>query len=245
LISHDFAEGFPLLTTKKVPLRVVAVELEGFLQGVTSKAWFQERGCHIWDEWCNPRRVPYGTDDATQQRMLAEDDLGFIYGYQWRNFNSGDYDQVLAIEERLRTDPLDRRMVCSAWNPLHLGDMALPPCHILWHVSVIGDRLNLCWFQRSCDLMLGVPFNLASYALLLCVLAKTTGYAPGVVTGFLSDVHIYENHVEGAREQLARAPFPLPTLEVHPVPSVTAWTHRDFTLHNYQHHPTIKFPIAV
>ena len=132
-------------------------------------------------------KSPLRHDEDTIKRMAAEPDLGPIYGVQWRDFNeAGQFDQVKSIIETLKTDKYNRRMVCSAWNPLQLGEMALPPCHILWHVTVLEDRLNLCWFQRSCDLMLGIPFNIASYALLLELLAKESGFKPGILTGFLS-----------------------------------------------------------
>jgi len=246
MLSHDMSLGYPLLTTKKMPFKVMAVELEGFLKGIKDKRWFQERNCHIWDDWCSPKKVPYGIDEDTIKRMAAEPDLGPIYGVQWRDFNEeGQFDQVKSIIETLKTDKYNRRMVCSAWNPLQLGEMALPPCHILWHVTVLEDRLNLCWFQRSCDLMLGIPFNIASYALLLELLAKESGFKPGILTGFLSDVHIYENHLDGAKLQIQREPLPFSKLHFKKFTNLFEWTYEDCEVKDYKSHDRIKFDIAV
>lgn len=157
MFEHDMSKGFPLLTTKFVSLKNVAVELEGFIKGITSKKWFQERKCHIWDDWCNPQVVPYGNDEATKAKMKAEDDLGVIYGSQWRDFqdpSSVDYvlgsgvDQLLTIVNKLKTNPTDRRMICMAWNPLALDSQALPPCHYSWQVLSDGKTLDLLWSQR-------------------------------------------------------------------------------------------------
>jgi len=245
MLQHDMAEGFPLLTTKKVPFKIMAVELEGFLKGIRDKSWYQNRNCHIWDEWCSPKKVPYSTDPETKQKMLAEKDLGPIYGVQWRDFNGAGFDQVQTILDTIRKDPYDRRMVCSAWNPQQIPEMALPPCHVLWHVTMLDERLNLCWFQRSCDTMLGIPFNIASYALLLTLICKETGYKPGILSGFLSDVHIYQNHVDGAKLQLTRTPRALPQIEFSKFESIFKWEASDCKILNYNPHDTIKFEIAV
>lgn len=194
MLTHNMKDGFPLITIKKTPFKVMAVELEGFIKGITSKKWYQDRKCNIWDEWCNPQKVKYSTDPIIQEKMKKEDDLGLIYGSQWRDFHTPNAyyrsgynqygassegyvkgrstDQLKTIINQLKNDPTNRRMVCSAWNPLSLDYMALPPCHVLWQVSFINNKLNLTWYQRSCDVPLGIPFNIASYALLLHLLAK-------------------------------------------------------------------------
>jgi thymidylate synthase len=280
--SHEMSEGFPLLTTKRVPLRVLAVELEGFIQGQTSKKWYQDRNCNIWNEWCNAQALreyldqsehPLGgsaSQDEVKAIQARIDDLGPIYGRQWRRYgehygNIPRYDlsnvvdiidtyklngvlqgtdQLKNIVDMLKKNPNDRRMVCSAWNPNQMDQMALPPCHYAWNVVVIDDTINLFWAQRSCDLMLGVPFNIASYALLLCLLAKESGLKPGNLSGMLCDCHIYENHLDGAYEQVCRTPTELPTIEVLSK-GIFDWTHQDLKLQNYTHQPTIKFEVAI
>jgi len=262
MFEHDMALGFPLLTTKSVPFRLVASELEFFIQGITDKEWLRARDNHIWDEWCSPHLAPYGHDEATRARMKAERDLGPIYGWQWRNFGA-EYvaydqpprgrgvDQLRNLVDRLKSDPSDRRMIVSAWNPVDLPSMALPPCHYSFQVTVVGDRLNLLWNQRSVDVALGLPFNIASYALLLHLLARGAGLAEGRLVGFLADTHIYANHVEGLREQLARTPFPLPRVETSgmvktsELPDLFSWSYEQSRVVDYQHHPKIAFPIAV
>lgn len=257
MIRHDMAEGFPMLTIKKVPFKTMAVELEGFINGITSKKWYQERGCKIWNEWCNPQKVAYSTDPEIQKLMAAEDDLGLIYGAQWRDFHDPmskgcldgywfQVDQFQKILNTLKDNPQDRRMICSAWNPLAFDKMALPPCHVLWQVSVINGKLNLTWFQRSCDLALGIPFNIASYGLLLHLLAKESGYEEGILTGFLNNVHYYENQLDGVREILYReTDFDLPRIETESFTSIFDWTHKDSKLINYQSLSTVKMPVAV
>jgi thymidylate synthase len=243
-LSFDLAEGFPLLTTKKVPFKVVKVELEGFLKGIKSKAWFQERGCRIWDEWCNPEKVPYGNDETTKQKMLQEDDLGEIYGVQWRDFNNEGYDQLKYITDTLKTNPYDRRMVCSAWNPIALKKQALPPCHYNWVVSV-DDRLHLSFSMRSVDVGLGLPFNIASYSLLAHLLSLESNIPVGTVTAFLNNVHIYKNHVDILEEQLARKPYTSPTIITENFTSIYDWSHNDTKLINYKSHEKLSMPIAV
>jgi len=265
IFRHDMSDGFPLLTTKSIPLRLVATELEGFIQGVTSKKWFQDRGCHIWDEWANPHKVEYlegfnkihgptlGFKLDRKKIQRDEDDLGPIYGQQWRAFNQcynedcGGWieddnkaaDQLKFIVNTLKTNPDDRRMVCSAWNPLQLSQMALPPCHLLWNVQHINGTLNLVWFQRSCDLGLGVPWNISSYALLLLLLCKEANMIPGELVGVLSDCHIYENQLENIKIQIKREPFPLPTVEITSN-DIFKWTHKDIKLLNYTSHAQLK-----
>lgn len=258
MFEHDMAGGYPLLTTKKVPFRLVATELEFFIKGLTDKKWLIDRDNHIWDEWANPKKAPYGQNEKSKKKMMAERDLGPIYGFQWRHFNApydnynSDYtnkgvDQLKKVVEKLKTDPDDRRMIVSAWNPLQMDQMALPPCHFLFQVTVIDNKLNLFWSQRSVDTMLGLPFNIASYALLLHLIAKEAGYQEGKLIGFLSDVHIYENHVKGAKEQLLRDPnkYPLPKIETKNFTSIFDWKTEDTKLINYQSYPAIKFDIAV
>lgn len=261
MIVHNMSGGFPLLTIKKMPFKTIAVELEGFIKGITSKKWFQERGCKIWDEWCNPLKVPYSTHPIDQKRMKEEDDLGLIYGSQWRNFcfpdESGVYtdshgdspngiDQLQNIVKTLKENPQDRRMICSAWNPLALDQMALPPCHVMWQVSVINNKLNLCWFQRSVDAPLGLPFNIASYGLLLHLLAQACGFEEGVLTGFLSNVHFYENQMDGVDEILERySMYNLPKVETEKLNSVFDWSHYQTRLMNYNSFDKISMPVAV
>jgi thymidylate synthase len=287
LFSHDMENGFPLLTTKKMPLRTVLVELEGFIKGITSKRWYQERGCKIWNEWSNPTKVEEEIRDRAEYEGDADllednelklrvqrelDDLGPIYGYQWRRFGQHygslptiDYcggtngedvmyldssinglnegtDQLKQIVDRLHNNPYDRRMVCSAWNPNQIDQMALPPCHYAWNVTVIGDTISLFWAQRSCDLMLGVPFNITSYASLLLLLAKESGFKPGNLSGMLVDCHIYSNHIDTAKQQLERQPRELPILEILGNPfNIFEWTHKDVTLTNYNPHDKLSF----
>ncbi len=256
--EHDMALGFPLLTTKKVPWRLVASELEFFIKGLTDKKWLQDRNNHIWDEWANPLKAPYGHDQAAKERMLNERDLGAVYGYQWRHFNypyesydtdytAKGYDQLKKVVDALKSNPNDRRMIVSAWNPLTLDNMALPPCHYGFQVTVIRSRLNLLWNQRSVDIMLGLPFNIASYALLLHLLAKESGYQEGKLIGFLADIHLFLNHVDGAKEQLTRDPnkYKLPQIKTENFKSIFDWQYTDSQIIGYESYPTIKFEIAI
>ena len=254
--EHDMSRGFPLLTTKKVPFRLIASELEFFIKGITDKKWLQDRNNHIWDEWCSPEKIPYRNDPETQKKMMAENDLGPIYGWQWRHFGAvypstktpdgrEGIDQLKKLVEKLKTNPNDRRMIVSAWNPLDLERMGLPPCHYAFQVTVIGDTINLMWNQRSVDVALGLPFNIASYALLLHLLARETGFRCGKVIGFLGDTHIYENHVEGMKIQLEREPYDLPEIETTGSSSFFDWEYTDSSVTGYKSHPPIKFEIAV
>ncbi|OVE74618.1 thymidylate synthase, partial [archaeon D22] len=256
MFEHDMEEGFPLLTTKKVPFRLVASELEFFIKGITDKQWLIERNNHIWDEWCSPDKVAYGHDEETKQKMMDERELGPIYGFQWRNFGA-DYesfdkpprtegiDQLKKLVDTLKKDPSDRRMLVMAWNPLAQHRMALPPCHYGFQVTVTGDKLNLMWNQRSVDTALGLPFNIASYALLLHLLAKETGYKEGRLVGFLGDTHIYNNHIEGLKEQLSRVPKKLCKIKTENFTSIFDWEYTDTVVEDYESHPRIKFEIAV
>lgn len=258
MFEHDMNNGFPMLTTKKVPFKVVATELEFFIKGITDKQWLKDLNCHIWDEWCSPTKVPYAHDEATKQKMAAERDLGPIYGFQWRHFGADyvsydtDYtgqgvDQLKKVVDSLKSNPSDRRMIVMAWNPTKLGEMALPPCHYGFQVTVINGRLNLMWSQRSVDTMLGLPFNITSYALMLHLLAKETGLKEGKLIGFLGDVHIYSNHVDGAREQLTRDPdkYKLPQIITENFTSIFDWKAEDSKIVGYESYPKIEFQIAV
>ena len=258
MFEHDMENGFPALTTKKILFALVASELEFFIKGLTDKQWLSDRNNHIWDEWANPKKAAYGHDKQSKEKMMAERDLGPIYGFQWRHFNA-DYDnydsnytgkgvdQIKNLVDKLKTDPNDRRMIVTAWNPMHLDKMALPPCHFQFQVTVIERKLNLFWSQRSVDTMLGLPFNIASYALLLHLLAKEAGLEEGKLVGFLADVHIYENHLEGAKEQLGRNPntYSFPRVETKNFKNIFEWQYNDTELINYQSYPRIKFEIAV
>lgn len=258
IFEHDMSKGFPLLTTKKTPFKLVATELEFFINGITDKKWLQDHNNHIWDEWAKPQLAPYGHDEESKKKMLEERDLGPIYGFQWRHFNApyknyeSDYtgqgiDQIKKLIETLKTNPRDRRMIVSAWNPQQFSEMALPPCHYSFQVTVIDNKLNLLWNQRSVDTMLGLPFNIASYALLLHLLAKESGLEVGKLVGFLADVHIYENHIEGAKEQLTRDPekFPLAQIETENWQSIFDWHAENTKLLNYQSYDKIPFEIAI
>lgn len=274
-ILIDMEEGFPLLTTKFVPLKIVAVELEGFIKGITDKNWYKERKCNIWNEWANPEKVEYllqqriNNDytsdfgdplvlDKLKKEIAKECNvLGPIYGYQWRrfceNYDNNEklngvkegFDQLQDIVNKLHKNPYDRRMYCSAWNPNQMHLMALPPCHLGWGVTVYNDKLHLNWTQRSCDAFLGIPFNIASYALLLTLLAKEANLEPGTLMGNLIDFHVYDNHVEQVNEQLLRQPYCLPNLEITNFTSIFDWQGSDFKLTDYKYHPAIKGEVTV
>lgn len=258
MFEHDMVRGFPMLTTKKVPFKIVATELEFFIKGITDKQWLKDRGCHIWDEWCSPIKIKYAHDEATKKKMMDERDLGPIYGWQWRHFGADyvrfdtDYsnqgvDQLKKLVDTIKNNPSDRRMLVCAWNPEKLHEMALPPCHYNFQITVINGQLNLLWNQRSVDVMLGLPFNITSYAILLHLLAKETGLKEGKLVGFLADTHIYLNHIEGAKGQLARDPnlYPLPQIVTENFTSIFDWKAEDSKVINYQCFPAIKFEIAV
>lgn len=256
MFEHDMALGFPILTTKKMGIKTVCRELEFFIKGITDKKWLEDRKCYIWSDWANPEMVPYGHDEETKAKMKAERDLGAVYGWQWRNFGAtycgfeanyeGEgYDQFDAMIQKLKTDPSDRRMIVSAWNPLDLKRQALPPCHLLFQVTVINGKLNLLWFQRSVDTALGLPFNIASYAMLLKLIAKESDLQEGMLCGFLGDVHIYENHIEKLTQQIARTPYQLPTVDPGEFSSIYDWSAETVTIHNYQCHEPVEYEIAV
>jgi thymidylate synthase len=231
-MRFDLAAGFPLLTTKKLHLRSIVYELLWFLAGDTNVAYLKEHKVSIWDEWA---------DEAG--------DLGPIYGRQWRSWpaaGGGSIDQIAAVVEGLQRDPDSRRHVVSAWNVGELAAMRLPPCHVLFQFYVARGRLSCQLYQRSADVFLGVPFNIASYALLTLMTAQVTGLEPGDFVHTLGDTHLYANHLDQARLQLTREPRPLPRMRLNPrVRSLFDFTYEDFTLEGYDPHPHIKAPIAV
>ncbi|PPK92686.1 thymidylate synthase [Kineococcus xinjiangensis] len=230
-MRFDLAGSFPLVTTKRVHFRSLALELLWFLRGDSNVAWLQERGVTIWDEWAD-----------------ADGDLGPVYGVQWRSWptpGGGTVDQLSQVLDILRRDPDSRRMVVSAWNVADLDRMALAPCHALFQFHVAGGRLSCQLYQRSADLFLGVPFNIASYALLTRMVAQQVGLEPGEFVWTGGDCHIYDNHVEQVREQLSREVLPFPRLELRRAPSLFDYSYEDFEVLDYRHHPAIKAPVAV
>lgn len=254
--EHDMEDGFPLLTTKQVPFRLIASELEFFIKWITDKNWLIEINNHIWDERCSPEKVAYWHDLETKEKMLKERELWPIYGFQRRNFGA-EYvgwdqepltqwvDQLKKVVETLKTNPNDRRMIVMARNPQYLHKMALPPCHYGFQVLVSDGKLHLLRNQRSVDSMLWLPFNIASYALLLHLLAKEAGLKEWKLVGFLADTHIYSNHVDGAKEQLSRIPNTLPTIKTENFTSIFDWQYTDTVVENYNPQARIKFDVAV
>ena len=251
MIRHDMSDGYPLLTLRTVPFKSAAIELEGFIKGITSKQWYKERGCNYWNQWCNPKVVPYGTDDDTKKKMEECDDLGEIYGKQWRDFQdpqnlygSTVKDQLKDVVDTLKSNPNSRRMLCSAWNPLALNHMALPPCHFAWQVNVTDGKLNLFYYMRSVDFVLGNDLN--TYGLLLHLLAKESNLKEGMLVGFFADAHIYLNHINGIKELLSRnATSDLPTIETDNFKSIYDWQYSDTILCDYNPLPSVKFNVAV
>jgi len=231
-MRFDLAQGFPLLTTKKLHTRSIVYELLWLLRGDTNVRWLQERGVTIWDEWAD-----------------RDGDLGPIYGQQWRAWQGADgriVDQIADVVERIRTDPDSRRLVVSAWNVGDLARMALPPCHTLFQFWVGGGRLSCQLYQRSGDVFLGVPFNIASYALLTSMIAQVCELAPGELVHTLGDAHLYSNHLEQAQRQLGREPRPLPRLVLEPgVSSIFDFEYEHVRFESYDPHPAIAAPVAV
>ncbi|QKT02973.1 thymidylate synthase [Ectothiorhodospiraceae bacterium 2226] len=231
-MRFDLDEGFPVVTTKKLHLRSIIHELLWFLRGDTNIAYLNEHGVSIWDEWAD-----------------EQGELGPVYGAQWRSWptpDGGHIDQIAQVVEDIRRTPDSRRLIVSAWNPADVPRMALPPCHAFFQFYVAEGKLSCQLYQRSADIFLGVPFNIASYALLTMMIAQVTDLKPGEFIHTLGDAHLYLNHLEQADEQLARAPFPLPRMVLNPaVTSIFAFRYEDFTLEGYQCHPAIKAPVAV
>ena len=241
-MRFDLSQGFPMVTTKKLHLKSIIYELLWFLKGDTNIAYLQENGVRIWNEWA---------DD--------QGNLGPVYGHQWRNWNSEEIDQISEVIETLKNNPDSRRMLVSAWNPSVLpdtkqsfadnvaqGKAALPPCHAFFQFYVADGKLSCQLYQRSADIFLGVPFNIASYALLTMMMAQVCGYAPGDFVHTFGDAHIYSNHMEQLELQLAREPRPLPKMHLNPeIKNIFDFTFEDFTLTDYDPHPHIKGAVAV
>lgn len=229
-LRYDLSQGFPAITTKSLYWHGVVGELLWFLAGSTNNRWLQENNIQIWNEWAD-----------------ADGNLGPVYGHQWRAWPTADgaVDQVANLIETLKNDPDSRRMVVSAWNVSDLPAMALAPCHMFFQCWVGAGRLSLQIYQRSCDMFLGVPFNIASYALLTHMLAQQTGLEVGELVWTGGDCHIYNNHTDQVREQLSREPYPFPNLELEAAPSIDEYTFDMIRLVDYQHHPRIAAPVAV
>lgn len=231
-MRFDLGEGFPLLTTKKIHLKSVIHELLWFLNGDTNVKYLQDNGVRIWNEWAGP-----------------DGDLGHIYGYQWRSwpdYDGGHIDQIKNVIEDIKSDPGSRRLIVSAWNVADLGRMNLPPCHILFQFYVNDGKLSMQFYQRSADIFLGVPFNIASYALLLMMVAQVTRLQPYELVHTLGDAHIYKNHIEQVHLQLQREPKPLPQMHLNPeVDDIFGFTYDDFTLTGYEPYPHIKGDVSV
>lgn len=231
-MRFDLSKGFPLLTTKKLHLRSIIYELLWFLQGDTNIKYLKDNGVSIWDEWADPKG-----------------DLGPIYGHQWRSWgtpNGGKVDQISQLIEQIKTNPDSRRLMVCAWNVGEIDKMALPPCHVLFQFYVNNGEISLQLYQRSADVFLGVPFNIASYTLLLMMVAQVCGLKPKEFVHTLGDAHIYSNHVEQAKLQLTREPRPLPVMNINPeVKDIFGFHYEDFRLENYDPHPHIKADVSV
>ena len=229
-MRFDLSKGFPLVTTKKTFLRGIIHELIWLLSGNTNIRYLHDNNVTIWDEWAD-----------------KNGDLGPVYGHQWRNFNSQGIDQIKDVIERIKKNPQDRRLIVSAWNPAQINEMALPPCHCFFQFDVTPDgKLNCMLYQRSCDMFLGVPFNIASSSLLTMMIAQVCGLQPGEFVHTLGNAHIYSNHFDQVRLQLSRDSYPLPKMKINPeVTNIDDFKYEDFELVDYQCHPTIKGDVAV
>ena len=231
-MRFDLEEGFPVVTTKKLHLKSIIIELLWFLQGSTNNNWLKERGVSIWDEWAK-----------------EDGELGPIYGYQWRSWpapNGGHVDQISQLMDQIKNNPDSRRLIVSAWNVAEIPRMALPPCHAFFQFYVADGKLSCQLYQRSADIFLGVPFNIASYALLTHMIAQQTGLTPGDFIWTGGDCHLYSNHMEQVKLQLSRQPLPLPKLNIRRKPaSIFDYEYEDFELIGYQHHDAIKAPVAI
>lgn len=228
-MRFDLNEGFPLMTTKKMHLKSIIYELLWFLKGDTNVKYLQENGVRIWNEWAD-----------------ENGDLGPVYGSQWRNWNGEGIDQIAEVIEKLKKTPNDRRLIVSAWNVGKIAQMHLPPCHMMFQFYVANNKLSCMLYQRSCDMFLGVPFNIASYALLTMMIAQVCGYELGEFIHTLGDTHIYHNHFEQVREQLSRKPLKLPKMKINPlVKDINDFKYEDFELVDYKCHEAIKGLVAV
>ena len=228
-MRFDLSKGFPLVTTKKVHLKSIIFELLWFLKGDTNVKYLQDNGVRIWNEWAD-----------------ENGELGPVYGSQWRNWNGEGIDQIAQVIETLKKNPNDRRMIVSAWNVGKIAQMHLPPCHMMFQFYVANNKLSCMLYQRSGDMFLGVPFNIASYALLTMMVAQVCGYEPGEFVHTLGDTHIYHNHFEQVKEQLSHTPYPLPTMKINPnVKDINDFKYEDFELVGYQSYDTIRAQVAV
>ena len=274
--KYDLWDGFPLVTTKKTFMRIIIVELIWLVRWETNIKYLVDRNCHIWDEWpfqnyldsngLGEKFPKYGDEWMEEKtkfidkikELPADDefvvkwwDLGLVYGHQWRNFNSQWVDQITNAIAEIKNNPTNRRIIVSAWNPAQIDKMLLPPCHAFFqfNVDTTNNKLNLQLYQRSADMFLGVPFNIASYSTLLMMIAQITGLEPGVFTHTLWDAHIYNNHIDQVNEQLSREPLPLPEFRVKKdlktLEDIENLEWEDFELLNYQSHGVIKAPVAV
>lgn len=229
-MRFNLADSYPLITTKRVWFKGVAIELLWFLQGSSNVRWLQEHNVHIWDEWAD-----------------ENGNLGPVYGVQWRHWptENGTIDQIGKVVEEIKTTPDSRRLIVTAWNPAEIEHMALPPCHTMFQFYVCDGKLSCQLYQRSADMFLGVPFNIASYSLLTLMVAQQCNLEPGEFVWTGGDCHIYDNHVNQVLEQLSRAPYPYPKLVLDKAPSLFDYSYEDFHLLDYRHHETIKAPVAV
>jgi thymidylate synthase len=259
-MRFDLGEGFPLLTTKKVFLKGIIHELLWFLAGDTNIKYLVDNGVGIWNEWPHARYIKQTGEGIPLEEFVARvrEDAAFAeqwggigpgYGYQWRSWptpDGGHVDQIRQVVEQIKSNPDSRRMIVSAWNVAEVENMALPPCHTLFQFYVAEGRLSCQLYQRSADIFLGVPFNIASYALLTMMMAQVCDLEPGDFVHTLGDAHLYANHLEQTRLQLSRQPYPLPTMRINPeVKDIFGFTFDDFELAGYEHHPPIKAPVAV
>lgn len=228
-MRFDLSEGFPLVTTKKVHLKSIIHELLWFIKGDTNIKYLQDNGVRIWNEWAD-----------------ENGDLGPVYGAQWRNWNNDGIDQLSDVIERIKTNPNDRRMIISSWNPSQISKMKLPPCHMMFQFYVANGKLSCMLYQRSCDMFLGVPFNIASYALLTMMIAQVCNLKPGEFIHTLGDAHIYHNHFDQVREQLTHTPLALPQMKINPlIKDINDFKYEDFELVGYESYGTIKAQVAV
>lgn len=260
-MRFDLSKGFPLVTTKKTFMKAITHELLWFLAGDTNIRYLVENGVHIWDEWpfkeyrlaAERGEVPAMTQEEFIAKIGADKDfadqwgsIGPGYGFQWRNFNGEGIDQIKNLVNGIKKNPESRRHMVITYNPVQAEKMLLPPCHSMFQFYVANGKVSCQMYQRSADMFLGVPFNIASYALLVMMVAQVTGLKPGEFVHTIGDAHIYHNHFDQVKLQLSREPFPLPTMKINPkVSDIFSFKYEDFVLENYQHHEAIKAPIAV
>ena len=254
-LTVDLEEGFPILTFRQIPFKGVKAEISCFLEGITDKKIYQERGCQYWNDWCNPQKVPY----SDKEGMKQENDLGNIYGFNWLHFDAEykgcDYDyknegfnQLQQVVEALKKNPYDRRMIITAWDPAHMDTMGLPPCLHTWQFNYLDNKLHLTGLQRSADTILGVPADIVQGALLLHLMTQTVNMKPGTLTLEFCNCHIYDNHIETVKENLKywrQEQYDLPKLILDPIATVFNFMPNMAKLDNYQHGPKVSFQIAV